>query len=499
MKNLFCLPILVFLFLSLPAFAGGPFIVTEEGTPVVWGEDPVISYHPEEGGCSIFDNSEMLTKLGSVLATWEDLTEADVGFLQVNDRLTDINGDNYETYIYTGSGTTTNNNTLTDSFNAVAFDNNGDIVAAVAGEANRYLVLGFAAINAYSLSTGIVSDGMAVLNCRCVGTHPIYDTCTSGGATITVSEAELDFTILHEFGHFLNLDHSQVNLDLFDNGIASDDADIPIMFPYSFDTSVGTDPREDDVVALAALYPSDEFLGARCLITGDLLDEAGNPLRCADVQAITDDLSETVAYVSGTSAAAEDNNGDNDTVDDGECNSNCGHFELYLVPGREYTVTVKSIDPSFTGGSGVGPCTNAQLTTIEEENILTISADQCVADQSSDVGDVFTDATGGVTDSGSGSGGSGSSSSSSDSSGDGDPGDQDGNNPVNYGCTLNATQKSGPSPAQTIVSLYAVLFASGFLLLWTSVGCKLNCLYSQKLPHKMLRIKKSRQRGQWSS
>lgn len=407
----------------------------------------------------------MLTKLETVLAAWVDLTEVDMSFSQVNETLTDINGDNYETYIYTGSGTTTNNDTLTDGFNAVAFDDDGDIVAAVAGEANRYFVLGFAAINAYSATTGEISDGMAVLNCLCIGEHPIYGTCNSSGTEIVLTEAELDFTILHEFGHFLNLDHSQVNIDFFDDGNASNDSGIPVMFPYSFDTSSGTDPREDDIVALAALYPNSAFLAERCLITGDLLDEDGNPLRCADVQAITDDPLETVAYVSGAEAAAEDNNADTDTQDSGECNSDCGKFELYLLPDRTYTLTVKSINSAFVGGSGVGPCSSAQLSTIIEEDILTIDSDQCVAGETTDVGDVFTSSTGGVDDSGS-SGGSSSGGSSAESAGSSSASDassnrddQNGKNPINYGCSLNRAQTPGQGQA-----VFTVFLITGMLL-----------------------------------
>lgn len=437
--------ILIFLLiLSASAFAGGPFIVTEDGVPVFWGENPTVEYHPEEGSCSTFSNAEMLTKLADVLSAWDDLPEVDMSFDQVNDALTDIDGDNYETYLYTGSGTTTNNATLTDGFNAVAFDNDGDIVAAVAGESNRYFVLGFAAVNGYSATTGQVSDGMAVLNCLCIGEHPIYGTCETGGTEVVLSEEELDFTILHEFGHFLNLDHSQVNIDFFDDDDATNDVDIPIMFPYAFDTTSGTALREEDIVALAALYPSDDFLDERCLITGDVLDEDGNPLRCADVQATTDDPSQTVAYVSGASAAAEDNNGDGDTQDSGECNSDCGHFELYLVPGRDYTLSVKSINSAFVGGSGVGPCSSSQLTTITDEDLLTLDADQCVAGQTTDIGSIISASTGG-TSSGDSSGSSGSSGDAPESAGEstaaetsGNRDDQDGKNPINYGCALNS-------------------------------------------------------------
>lgn len=444
-KRTTCIFVFLLIFsVSISAFAGGPFIVTEDGVPVFWGENPTVEYHPEEGSCSTFSNAEMLTKLAEVLSAWDDLTEVDLSFDQINDTLTDIDGDNYETYLYTGSGTTTNNATLLDGFNAVAFDNDGDIVAAVAGESNRYFVLGFAAVNSYSATTGQISDGMAVLNCLCIGEHPIYGTCETSGIEVVLTEEELDFTILHEFGHFLNLDHSQVNIDFFDDDDTANDADIPIMFPYSFDTSSGTALREDDIVALATLYPNDDFLDERCLITGDLLDASGNPLRCADMQASTDDPSQTVAYVSGASAAAEDNNGDSDTQDSGECNSDCGHFELYLVPGRNYTLTVKPINSAFVGGSGVGPCSSSQLTTITEEDLLTIDADQCVAGQTTDIGNIISASTGG-TSSGGSSGSSGSSGDTPDSAGESSASeassnrdDQDGKNPINYGCELNS-------------------------------------------------------------
>lgn len=402
--------------------------VTTTGTVATWGENPTVSYHPEEGACSAFSNSDMLTKFDTLMDLWADLTETDLTFLAVPERLTDIDSDNYQTYIYTASGTTTNDLTLADGFNVVAFDDDGEITAAIAGTANKFNVLGFASINIFSQSTGIISDGQAVINCRCVTGHPTLGNCTSGGSIITVSEDELDFTILHEMGHFLNLDHTQVNYELFTNSITSDDVDIPVMFPVSFEDDQIT-PRTDDKAALGALYPSTSFLAAKCLVTGTVTDSDGNALRCADIEAIAVDPADTVSYVSGSAAAAQDVNDDDDTVDSGECESGCGDFELYLDPSKTYTLTILPIDENLVGGSGVGPCINAQLETITEQTLATITGTECMAGGTLNLGTIITGSSGGTSSGGGGSG-------AGEVTGTGIEKTTEANNPIGYGCSL---------------------------------------------------------------
>ena len=404
--------------------------MTTTGTVATWGEDPTVSYHPEEGACSTFSNSDMLTKFGTLLDLWADLTETSLSLQAVNDTLTDINGDNYETYIYTASGTSTNNLTLTDGFNATVFDDDGEITAAIAGTTNKFNVLGFASINVFSQSTGVISDGQAVINCRCVTGHPTLGNCTSGGETITVSEDELDFTILHEMGHFLNLDHTQVNYDLFTNSDSSDDVDIPVMFPVSFDDDQIA-PRADDQVALGALYPSTSFLATKCLVIGTVTDSGGDELRCADIEAVAADPVDTVSYVSGAGAAAQDVNEDGDTVDSGECESGCGDFELYLDPAKTYTLKILPINESLIGGSGIGPCVNEQLDTITEQTLATITSAECIAGATLNLGTIITSSTGGTS-----SGGDSGSGSTGGVTGNGIEKTTETNNPIGYGCSL---------------------------------------------------------------
>jgi hypothetical protein len=285
---------------------------------------------------------------------------------------------------------------VNDGLNPILFDDDGDIIAAVTGSSNRFRVLGFANPAGFSNDFSEISDGQAVINCRCL-TGNTNGSCSIGGTTVTFSEDETDFTIIHEMGHFINLDHTQVNDDLNDED-SSDDDDLPTMYPISVAPASQLTLHRDDIIAIARLYPTSTFASSTCQLSGDLLDRDGNELRCADVQARTSDLSDTVAFVSGAEAPAVDDNGDADTDDDGECQSDCGHFVLHLEPGKSYTISVNPINADFIGGSGISPCVEEQLSSIVAEDIGTITADQCTAGAALTFsGDITTTSTGGVT------------------------------------------------------------------------------------------------------
>lgn len=395
------------------SLAGGGFIITEAGAPSVWDNSDAVAVHPESGTCATFTNAQMVDRLEEDLATWADISTVDLDFSVVEGQLGSVDGDNYGTFLAGVTGSEDSTAAVNDGLNPVLFDDDGDIIAAVTGSSNRFRVLGFANPAGFSDDFSEIRDGQAVINCRCLAGNP-NGACSVGGSTVTFSDDETDFTIIHEMGHFINLDHTQVNDDLNDDDAADDD-DLPTMYPVSVTPALQLTPQRDDIVAISHLYPNSTFNSSTCQLQGDLLDRDGNELRCADVQARTSDPSETVAFVSGAEAPAVDDNGDADTDDDGECQEDCGHFVLRLEVGKSYTISVNPINGDFVGGSGISPCVEEQISGIVEENIGTVSADQCTAGASlSFASAITTSSTGGVT---AGSGGSSDTTSSDSGSG----------------------------------------------------------------------------------
>lgn len=380
---------LVLLCASFPARAGGPYIITESGTASLWDNTNDIEVHPESGSCATYSSSGMATTVEEVLAIWSGLDEVLLSFDVISGEIGSVDADNYTDY-FSASGDVDQ-----DDLSPIIFDDDGEITAEVAGEGNQYAVLGFASSAVFTSDGSEILEGQAVINCLCIEGNDPCDTDTAG--SIVFPLATMEFTILHEMGHFLNLDHTQVNIDLLLDASNTDYEDLPVMFPYIMDPDTQMTPHWDDIAALASLYPSDTFADEICTVSGDLTDTDGNPVRCADVWAVGDDISDTAAFVSGTLAVASDSDNDGDTVDSGECESGCGHFDLKLQIGKDYTISVLPIYSDFTGGSGMGPCYLDQLNTISEEEIATVTAAQCTAGSTIDLGTIETLSTGAGT------------------------------------------------------------------------------------------------------
>lgn len=357
--------------------AGGALIININGSPVSWdanNSDKKITVHPEAGSCGQFNNSQMATRLTNNLQQWSDITTVDLGFTIQSGTVPSVNGNNYTSFLAGVSGNTSQQNTdnVQDGINPILYDDDGEIIDSATGQNNgRFTILGFANPAGFSVDSSNTSlftnivDGQAVFNCYCLDDgngNPANNDCTS-----TFSVDDLDFTMVHELGHMINLDHTQVNSSLINDGDTSNDNNIPSMFPVSVSASNQITPMEDDIVTLSSLYPSSTFFSqgstssTYCQVTGTLLDSSSNAMRCVDLQFQSDDTAFNVAFVSGAYAAASDGNSDNDTADDGECTSGCGGFTIYLRPGRTYALVASAINSSFVGGSGISPCANGQL------------------------------------------------------------------------------------------------------------------------------------------
>ena len=173
---------------------------------------------------------------------------------------------------------------------------------------------------------------------------------------------------MHEFGHFIGLDHTQINLQYVHDDDTANDIYIPTMFPTSTDddTPLG-DLNPDDKAALTMLYPAEDSIvdAAYGRISGTLHWQSGLPARGANVVAVNID-DEKMSRFSSVSDY---------------CMQGDGSFEMLVTPGT-YRFFVEPIYPLFTGGSSVGPYAETALSpsfvfpviATEYDETLTIAA-----------------------------------------------------------------------------------------------------------------------------
>ncbi len=219
----------------------------------------------------------------------------------------------------------------------IIFDATGEIVDSELGEGARNYVVGFA--SPFGNGSEFFSGGVVVLN----GLFVDGDRNNSG----ELYEEEFKAAILHEIGHLLNLDHTQANIEAterIDDYDFSLTDEIPTMYPvlYSEDQ---LNLHADDKIALAEQYPTDYYINYFCKIIGELKDADGLPMQGIDVVARATDAvfewSDIRSYVSGVSYPTGTTNGE--------------YMLGGIVPGREYNVGYRGIDPLFTGGSSIAP------------------------------------------------------------------------------------------------------------------------------------------------
>jgi len=296
-------------FLGTAAFAGGP-LATLNGAPVVHESSSFpITYKVDLGSLGPLSNLEATALVDECFSKWGDVATSTIYFSNAGYLPVDVDASNYGIYWNKGDG-----------INPVIFDDNGAIMDAVYGFGGKDSVLGFT-----SFSTGsYIGEGFVVLN--------------GNLADVDGSPGVLKATIVHELGHFMGLDHCQVNTRYAQNGIMTDDRYVPTMFPFQTDndTSVA-ELNPDDEAALTLLYPvgADSVYGK---ISGTVVRNDDSPVLGANV----------VAVMVGN----EDMNQFSSVSD--YYRQSTGAFEMHVLPGT-YKVFIEPINTAFTGGSSVGP------------------------------------------------------------------------------------------------------------------------------------------------
>lgn len=241
-----------------PVLVGGPSTASQpqaEGLPYTWGDTGThvpfngsthtLSYWTDMGNLGSQSNSAADQLVQNAFQSWQNVTTANIQFSQAGKLGQDVTASNIMAVRNALEDCSTLPNAPSGGIAqpvSVIYDADGSIFSALGEDPNS--VGGVADAVCYSSdgTNNYFRRGEAILN------GAIDD---GSAASINILTA----VMVHEFGHMIGLDHSQIDhLDCLTTICsAADLAGVPIMFPVLIDDK--TSPTRDDIAGVSALYP----------------------------------------------------------------------------------------------------------------------------------------------------------------------------------------------------------------------------------------------------
>ncbi len=342
---------------SISARAGGPLYVTgpssaQQGKPYVWALNP-IPYTTDQGKLGSQTNEQADSLVSAAFQVWQDVSTSDITFQKTGRLDYDVTSNN----ILTFQNALGNCRNSSQPANAVVYDVDGSILKALGYDNTS--ILGFAGIICSDDEAGLLTRGWSVMNGRLIN--------GTGYGSMPVDEFKAAF--IHEFGHLIGLDHSQINLNCLTQRPcpAADTEGVPTMFPILLGLSQATLARDDEA-ALSSLYPAPGFASTTGRIRGRVVFSDGRtPAQGYNViaRSVTDPRRIAVSCVSGFLFTAGAGNPfvstglDTDLFFGSRDQALIGYYDLPGLPPGDYTIEVEALNDSgsypFVDSSGVGP------------------------------------------------------------------------------------------------------------------------------------------------
>jgi hypothetical protein len=396
MNHTRCFVLILLISISpLYCFAGGPLVVGgpavgtraafgKDGQPFTWNPASMpIRYRVDPGpfavtptGTQVVTNTTGLTRVAAMFDVWHAVPTASISFSYAGPLL--------PAGSYTGGDLNTLqqyndvlNSCHAGAQNPIVFDADGQLMSGLGLPPE---IIGFDlacrvdSVNGYLTGSAIILNGRMQDGISSAGPPPNYE----------LTANEFDEAITHEIGHFIGLDHSQINLDVLTSNSFPCDVDglagMPLMFPEIVcqarkDAGLPT-LAPDDVAWISTLYPNASFASNYATISGTIYFPDGvSQFQGANVIArLVDDPNTTadesrrmaVSVISGylftgnpgqgVTASLPDSFENNTNGDPGGSRNPqlIGYYQIAVPPGT-YTVEVESIYSAFVSDSGIGP------------------------------------------------------------------------------------------------------------------------------------------------
>lgn len=311
------------------AFASDALAICAPGQPFVYpAGGSAIPFNPDQGGLGPLTNAQAVAAVTQAFLAWENVGTSTAAYSNNGLLPNDIDVTNYEPIL---------NPAGPNGLSEIVFDETGEIFAELFGAGSG--ILGFAGPDFGDTVTCELLEGSAFLN----------------GPTFTDAIVAEDIMV-HEFGHYSNLGHVELNGQLVAFGEGGDDTGptpdnstfgvpatflgteiIETMYPFYFGSGVGTRTlHADDVASLSNLYPDTTLGTSRATVTGTVFASDGST-RLSGVNVIARNLADPFVDSVSTFSGAFTNN-----TDQGD--PNVGIFTLSnLTPGAEYAIFVDTV------------------------------------------------------------------------------------------------------------------------------------------------------------